>query len=264
MRTLLACLCLLALAAACGDDNTAADAAPRPDAVDPHGRFTMSWTISDGNAPLACGDVGARSIAVTAFPRGAAFADTDALSCEGGSGTTHLLEAGAYNVTLELVAFEGSLADPVRDNDVVINPGQDTDLGTVEFVVVPRGGFRFRVGVNGATGNCDPVDAGGAGIDELEIALADGAGNCIPTDFDVGGSDTYASNCTGARHACIDAGVNIQSGDLPAGPLTVQITAYRAGQACYTGGAPADIPGGNLVSDTGTVHLALDAACSAT
>src|SRR5688572_18475254 len=145
MRTpwLLAAAC--AALTACGDDDGASADAAFADAADPRGRFTLGWSIDDGAAPLACADVNASTISVSAFPEGAAFGMTDALSCTPGAGMTRLLAAGRYDVTIGLVAAEGELAEPVVLRDVVIEPGRDTSLGEVAFTVDATGGFRFQI-----------------------------------------------------------------------------------------------------------------------
>lgn len=252
LQLLIVC-CALALVAGvtgCKDDAPAVDAAPLPDAPPEVGTLSLSWTITDAGNSLMCEQVGGLSVRVTATPQDGGFATPEAFGCDALSGTSAPIDSGVYNVEIVLVASGNRpLSTPETISGVEIMTGQDTALGSFDFPVVPRGAVEFVLDAQAAAGNCETEANGGAEISEMLIEVLDATGACVPMTITIGGTETYNSDCAGARHGCIESDQVVSIPDVPAGTASLNIVGYRGPDECYSRMPQFSVSGNGLLTE---------------
>ena len=262
MKTQHVLLSLMLMAGACGGGDSAVDAGKAIDAAPLSGTFSLAWSLSDGTDAVTCADVGGLSIGISITPAGGGGGQSEAFTCAGGSGTSRPMPVGLYNLSIELKAAAGALADPVRITNVEIKQGENTALDAQTFVVAATGAFTFKVTTSSAGDNCD-TGGTGAGIGGLIFELRDSTGACTPTTFDVaagavGAASTYTTTCpAGAQHACIEKDQVITVNGVSSGSHTLMMTGFKDAIDCYTRSPQFSVPGNNLVTDLPDQQLSL-------
>jgi hypothetical protein len=229
---------LLGLVAACGDDAGPPDARP-PDSAVANGTISLTWSIADGATALTCAEVGSSVVGITAREVDSPFAQTDALSCSDGAGSTSVAP-GTYDVTVSLGGVD--VPDVAFDN-VVVTTGQDTPAGDAHFEVQAVGGFAFRM-FAGPSGNCT-----GAGVTAVSLALETLGGTCVPATFDIaaGASNpagTYTTDCAApAPFACIENDQDVTAQPtITTGSYRLHIDADVGGTTCWSRAPQFDVP----------------------
>jgi hypothetical protein len=245
--------------AACGGDDAAVDAGPRPPDANTTGTFSFRWSITDGSRALRCDDVDAASVSIQMIPDGGATGTADAFSCGQGSATTKRVPARTYDVELSIRSGAGRLGPSIRVDNAIVTAGGDTDLGAIEFEVVPRGSLSFQIETGDPAGNC----AGGAELESVALRLVRDA-SCVPARFDLDGAGQLDDDCVGdapATAACVDAGTVIILSETTSGPHGLSIAGRVAGGVpCYVKTAQVRVPGGNLTTVLGAIAVPIDSA----
>ena len=257
LHVLIACCVALMVAGAagCGEDDPVVDAGPLFDAPPEVGTLSLSWAIEDSGNPLLCDQVGGLSVRVTATPQDGGFATPEAFGCDALSGTSSPIDSGIYNVEIVLVASGGqALSPPETILSVEIVTGQNSDLGSFVFPVVPRGSVLFVIDAQAVAGNCDTEANGGAEISEVLIEVLDAQGACVPATIAIAAGanlpeGTYSSDCAGARYACIDTDQQISIADVPSGTASLNIVGYRGVDACYSRMPQFSVAGNGLLTE---------------
>jgi hypothetical protein len=124
--------------AACGGDDNAADADLTPDAPGPKGVMSLMWTINGADATsTTCGDVGAQLVEIDMVPSGELAGETDVPNCSAGSATTHAVNVGTYDVTIDLLdtTAHSLLDQPFRQFGVGVQEDLTTALDPIDFVL---------------------------------------------------------------------------------------------------------------------------------
>jgi hypothetical protein len=121
--------------AACGGDDDGAPDASIPDAQPPRGTLSMSWRVVSAGADAMCSDVGAVYVFLELVREGEAAGEADTLDCAVGAATTREVNAGTYEVRLDLLdaQTDSLLPEPVRRTGIDVNEDGDTPIGEVVF-----------------------------------------------------------------------------------------------------------------------------------
>ncbi|MEZ4404593.1 MAG: hypothetical protein R3B06_31525 [Kofleriaceae bacterium] len=251
---------LALLVAGCSDDAGLPDARPPIDAAAP-GQLALTWSLSHGGGPQTCASVGASSVSASLLPVGAAFGEVDLWSCAAGSGTTRELAPGPYNLEVSVVGG-GTLAGPIVVENVVVRPGQVTDVAPLTFDVLPAGDLQFRI-TTPTSGNCADVAAQGAGITATTLELRDAAGACLPTTFAIAAgatrpAGTYVSDCAGAAYGCIADDQDVRATGVPSGQHTMVMRGDVGALACWNRTAAFETRAGGLLTTLNPQALNLD------
>lgn len=230
------------------------------DAPPSQGTLSLSWRLTDGTGDITCADVAGLSVRMLVTPAIGGFADIDIFGCTAGSVTSRGFDATTYDVRLELSAAAGLLATPVVINDVVVEPGRDTNLGEFVFEVPAIGNLQFTIDSDSLGLNCDPAPGGG-GISSVVFELRDAANQCTGT-FDIAAgatqpAGTYASDCSTA-YGCIENDQPITVSNIPSGSYRLIIRADKGGLPCYERTSQFEVPGNNLTEDLMTQFLIAD------
>jgi len=123
------------LAAGCGDDSGLPDARVGDGPPQP-GTFSLSWTLSDGGAPVTCEQARAITISVALLPEGAMFGFNDVFTCSTGHGTSANIAPSTYELRFKLVGAGGrEVAPGPTVMGVVIRSGEDTKIAPIAFEV---------------------------------------------------------------------------------------------------------------------------------
>jgi hypothetical protein len=235
---------LLLTLAACGDDAGPPDARVI-DATPPGGTISLTWSISDDAGPLTCQQVLARDLHLTLTATDQVFSISDILDCSAFAGTTRTVLPGTYNIQVGL----GGVAVPaITFQNIVVRSGQDTAIGDAAFLVDAHGGFTFQVGTGGA-GNCVDVASGGAGITQMQLALATAGGTCVPVTFDFSGGGSYTNDCANsAPTRCIEGSETVSvAPTLATGTYRMTITGFDNADACWATSPQFDVPAAGVV-----------------
>jgi hypothetical protein len=261
---------MAALGTSCGDDAGPPDAR-RIDSEPEGGTVSLTWAIADPDGTaVSCSAVGATSLALSLVPTNQPFGVTDVLSCGALEGTSRPLAPGTYDITAEL---GGVTAPEVFFNNVVVESGADTPIGSAAFEVIVEGGFEFRTAA-GTGGNCVAIASGGAGLTSVSIALADAASVCVPVTFDIAASNaggggvagTYTTSCgtPAAFPSCIAEDQTISvAPTLPSGTYRMTITGFVGAEACWSRNPQFNVPAGGDVTKLLPQNLNLDTANAA-
>ena len=251
------------LAAACGDD-AGADAGPPPDAAVTQGTMSLTWDINDVDmTELTCADVSGITVRITATPVGGGGAAIDALSCNAGEGTTLPIDAGAYNVGIQLRATAGTLSQIITMPDVDVVAGGNSPLGNVVFTVPAQGNFDFDIDTSATGLNCDDELSNGAGITDFVFELRDSSNACVDATFAIGAgavqsAGSYDTDCAVAYGVCIENDQAITVTGVRSGAYTLAIHGFKGGLDCWARAPQFTVPGNDLSFLLGTQQLALD------
>jgi len=234
------------LAGGCGGgEGFASDAAI--DAAVP-GTVTLAWSLADpsGN-PITCAQVGASTVALQLQGRRTAGVPVS-LSCDHSPATSQLLAPDTYDVSIELHGAGLTSVVVPDQNNVVVRPGANTQLGPVVFKVDPTGALVASLHAGPQiTSNCGGPPSG-AGIATTTIALQhDANGPCEPITFThTKGTTTlepYTVNCSAPQVVgCIENDESLSVASLPSGPYTIHIVGKINAAACWKNDDSLQIP----------------------
>lgn len=232
-----------AAALGCSGGSGLPDAAVA-DAPPPTGRFSVGWTIADGERVLTCDEVGAlvMSVEVTSPSLGAGY--VEAFTCGTGTGTSRFLPVGVYDLAFELVGRSGSLGI-LPDQRVVVTEDDVVPAAALRYPVKAQGQVDGRL-FAGATANC--AATGGAQITALSLVMERQGGACVPTTFAIGAgatnpATTYTSTCaaTPPTAPCIERDQAITA-TVGSGSYVVRVRGAVGAAPCWSADQLADVP----------------------
>lgn len=119
-------LCLLA--AGC-----ASDAAGLGEEVARSGELGLEWAIFQDGEIVSCIDAEASEVRLELFSLDDDVDLIETLGCYAGIGETRPVDAGDYDVAVQLVSPSGDLIDEVERHDVTVVGGLLNPLGAIEF-----------------------------------------------------------------------------------------------------------------------------------
>lgn len=244
-RTALRTLWMLTGAFALGcSGGTGLPDAPPSDGPPAMGRFSVGWTIADGERVLTCDEVGALvvTVVVTSPTIGGGF--VEAFTCGPGAATSKFLPVGVYDLSFELVGRSGSLGF-LPTQRLVLTEDNTVAAAALRFPVKANGIIDARL-FAGSTGNCAGAD--GARISAVSLVLEKQGGPCVPTTFTIGAgatnpATTYVSTCapTPPTTACIDRDQQITA-TVGSGSYVVRVRGTVGALLCWSADQLADVP----------------------
>ncbi len=246
----LAVLCALVCVTGCP--------APTPPA---NGSISLAWSIIDAsNAPTTCEQVGARSVALRLRNRAGGSVIATAFPCPSSPGTAQIAP-GLYDVSFQLNAADGTQLATVPDQaGVSIVAGQLRPLAPIMFTVSSQGTLVLSL-ATGATTNCQPTSAGGAGITGNTITLEFVGGGCSAVTFarrrGAEQRGTYTVVCSSPQIAtCIEKGETLTTSLAP-GSYLVRARGKVGAVDCWQRDDTLNVPaGGRTLSRTlGLLHV---------
>lgn len=173
------------------------------------GSISLAWSITDlGGKPATCAQVAGRSVALRLRDRASGHVVATAFPCETTPGTAQVA-AGTYDVVIELHAADGTtLATAPDQAGARIMAGQVARLLPVRFAASTQGSLVVSIATP-ATTNCQPVEAGGAGITGTSVTLERTGSGCAAVTFIrmLGSTPrgTYTVNCSSPLiAACVE------------------------------------------------------------
>jgi len=224
------------------------------------GSISLAWSITDlDGQSIACAQVNARSVALRLRNRASGNVVATAFPCQSSPSTTQLA-AGAYDITLELHAADGTrLATAPDQTDVTIVGGQLKRLTPVTFAASTKGSLVISVATP-ATTNCQPVGVNGAGITGTTITLERADGGCAAVTFvrSVGSTQrgTYTVNCSSPSvAACIEKNETLTT-SLASGTYRIHVRGKLGTIDCWQRDDALEVPppGKPLVRTLGLAH----------
>jgi hypothetical protein len=252
-------LALLALlTASCGDDSGLPDARII-DGVPAGGTLSLSWTLADGDTAVTCDQVGAVAVTLILLPDNAPSGFTETFACTSARGTSGVVAAGRYTVSVALASATGQLAT-VPARQVTVTSGQDTALGAIPFPVNATGGLRFRAEAEGVPSNCAAAP-GGAGIEATHIELRTLDEVCVPTTFAIAAgatapAGTFVSDCgTPTPAGCLADDQVVSVASAASGRYRLVVEGLIDGRACWEGTPFVRVPAGGATGPLGEVSL---------
>lgn len=182
--------------------------APTPPA---NGSISAAWSIRSANdGAISCDQVGARFAAVRLRNRATANVIATAFPCPNSPGTAQIAP-GLYDVSFDLNGVDGARLMTAPDQaGVSIVSGRLTPLTPVTFTPVAASPATLVLSLaTGATTNCQPTSAAGAGITGATITLVRASGGCAAVTFTrQRGAEqrgSYTVNCSSPQIApCIE------------------------------------------------------------
>lgn len=246
----LSCCLYLALAA-CGGGGGFPDAKP-PDSAAPTGTFSLSWSVLDqNNQPITCDRIAGQAMTVLEHNLAYASGDTQIFSCATGMGTSQGIVPGTYEMAFELSGTFGTLATGTKQNGVLINAQQNTELAPVTFQVTALGGVGLKIASGKPGGNCGATNAQppGAGIDQMSITLKHNSnGACEPLILNISDGatqtgGTYMIDCTTpVLRGCIEADQVLSAANIPSDSYSITVKGMVGGKTCWLNGDSIQVP----------------------
>ena len=244
----LSCSLYLALAA-CGGGGGFPDAKP-PDSAAPTGTFSVSWSVLDqNNQPITCDRIAGQAMTVLEHNLAFASGDTQIFSCATGMGMSQGIVPGTYEMGFELSGTFGTLAMGTKQNGVLIDAQQNTELAPVTFQVTALGGVGLKIASGKSGGNCGATNAGGAGIDQMSITLKHNSnGACEPLILNISDGatqtgGTYMIDCTTpVLRGCIEADQVLSAANIPSDSYSITVKGMIGGKACWLNGDSIQVP----------------------
>ncbi len=246
---------VLSIGAACSGGSGFPDAAvEQPPQL---GRFSVSWTIADGERALTCNEVGALVISTSATSADFGNGYSDAFTCGSGTAVSRALRAGLYDISFELKAPGGSLGT-VMATGVRITADAVTTTPPLRFPVTARGSIESRLIAGVATSNCGPA---GANISAMSLVLEKG-GVCVPATFTIGAgatapAATYDSTCATPPPApCIERDQAVTA-TVGSGSYVLRLRGNVGTAPCWAADQLVDVPAAErlLRVDVGLAYL---------
>jgi hypothetical protein len=206
------------------------------------GRFSVDWTIADGDRVLPCAEVGGVLVSVIATSPDQGGGYVEAFSCGAGTGISRALPVGRYDLSFELKGRSGALVG-LPFQQVTITADSVTPAPPQRFPVRAEGMIDARL-VAGATANCV---AGGGKITAMSLVLERQGGACVPAAFTIAtatGPVVYNSTCPPAAPAvgpCIERNQAV-SATLGSGGYVIRVRGDEGAAQCWIADQLEDVP----------------------
>jgi len=150
-----------------------------------NGSISVAWAVRAANGvAVTCESVDARFVALRIRNRGSGVVTATAFPCPSSPGTAQLAP-GLYDVSFQLDGPDGTrLATAPDQSAVSVVSGQVTQLAPVALIIgtSPQATLVLSI-ATGATTNCQPASAGGAGITGNSLTLERVGGGCAAVTF---------------------------------------------------------------------------------
>lgn len=239
------CLVLVA----CGGGGGFPDA-PSADSPPPTGTFSLAWSVVDQNQqPLSCDRIAGQAMTVLAHNLAYASGQTQIFSCATGMGTSEGMVPGTYELDFDLSGSIGPIATAPKQVPVEIVANQTTELAPVTFEVEALGGVALKLSTGKTGGNCGAIGAGGAGIEQMSIALTHNSdGTCEPITLNISNGatqtgGTYTINCTApVDRACIEDDQVLTATGIESDSYTIRVRGKIATVACWANNDSIQVP----------------------
>jgi hypothetical protein len=232
------------------------------------GTITATWSLTDlTGAPITCDQVGATTVFLQLRSRTTTAGAAVSLSCALSPATSQPLVAGIYDVTFELHAGATTIATGPAQNAVNVQPGLDTRLAPVAFMVDSNGGLIVSLAAPPVMSNCDPVADGGAGITTNTITLEHTGDGCAPVVFTRSRGatvlGTYTVSCSAPMVTkCIESDEQLAVASMPSGPYTIHIRGKVNALDCWQNDDSFQVPAlGKVLSETRNLAFRNVAGC---
>lgn len=252
----------LVLASSCSSGTGLPDAGA-PDAAPPTGRFSVAWTLRDGDRVLTCADVGATLLTVEVTGPDVSIGYVEAFTCGIGEGTSKALPPGVYDLAFELVGKSGTLSTPASQRVTITRNGVIA-AAPLAISLAATGTLNARL-LAGAVSNCA---ANGANLSAMSIVLEKN-GTCVPATFTIAAAGgrpggTYTSTCavTTPTTGCIERDQAVTT-TVGSGTYTVRVRGLVGANPCWSAAQLADLPplGRTLMADIGLTYLQGTTGC---
>lgn len=245
----------LLLGASCSSGTGLPDAGAQ-DAAPATGRFSVTWTLQDGDRALTCADVGGTLLTVEVTGPEVSIGYVEAFTCAAGEGQSKALPPGVYDLAFELVGKSGTLATPASQRITVT--GNGVVAATPLAMSLAATGTLSTKLVAGAVANCA---ANGANIGAMSIVLEKN-GSCVPATFTIAAAGgrpggVYTSTCAinPPTTACIERDQTVTT-TVGSGAYTVKVRGLVGTSPCWLAAQLADIPplARTLMADIGLAY----------
>jgi hypothetical protein len=247
----------------CSSDGFHLDA-PEPDATT-FGTISLAWSLTDlDGQPIQCDQVGASTVALQLRNRARLQGVPASFSCGNSPSTTQAIEAGIYDVTLELHGQNTTLATAADQRGVVVAAGGDTPLAPVMFAVDARGSLVLSFAAPPSPSNCKSPPQG-AGMTGTTITLVHPSGTCAPVTFlrarGATSLGTYTVSCSSPQvTSCIETDETLTVPTLPSGPYTIHVRGKSGATDCWKNDDALQVPPqGQALTET--LNLAIQPGC---
>jgi hypothetical protein len=227
-----------------------------------NGAISVSWSIrAAGGAELTCDAVRGRFVALHIRNRGSGAVIATAFPCADARGTAQL-PAALYDVSFQLNAADGIPVATAPDQTAVsVTSGQTTPLAPVALQIDTSQRATLVLSIaTGATTNCQPPAAGGAGITGSTITL-EHAGGCAAVTFTrQRGTEphgTYTVDCSNPTvGVCIEKTETLTT-TLAPGSYLVHARGKLGALDCWARDDTLNVPiaGGTVSRTLGLVHV---------
>lgn len=247
---------LLLMFAACSGGSGFPDAGV--DTPPATGRFSVDWTLADGDRALTCSEVGAIIMSVTATSPDLGGGYVEAFSCGAGTGISRALPVGRYDLLFEMKGRSGSLG-ALPFQQVVISTDSVTAAPAQRFPIKAEGKVDARL-FAGDTANCTPTGK----ITAMSLVLERQNGPCVPATFTIGAGATapatmYTSTCPPAAPTlgpCIERDQAITT-TVGSGGYVIRVRGNEGAAQCWIADQLEDVPPSErtLRVDVGLTYL---------
>jgi hypothetical protein len=158
------------------------------------------------------------------------------------------------------VDSNGQLSTLPRRTGFVIEPGRDTPIGALTFVVDAVGTLDLFLRATAAMSNCGPLNQMGAGWTGVTIVLSRPGGVCQPATIAIapgatrpGG--TYVVSCTAPGIApCIESDQRLTAMNVPSDAYTIRVRGRVGAIDCWVNDDALQVPAQGRVL-MGTLNL---------
>ena len=259
MRTARYVAVIGAMVAGCGGGGGSPDASPPDAEIAAPGQVRLAWALVDGDEEIACEDVGATSLSLTAIPIDGFVGEVRTRRCdEGAGGVLFEVAPGVYAARFELLSRAGRLGAAVQLDRLEVLSQQEVLLDPITFDVPRRGGASFRVQARPFADNCG--GDGAAPIEAMRIELHQRGGDCVPIRFEIDEgagvfSGGYESECEGELVECIEDVQRVSFEGAEPASYVLDVIARDEGGNCYGRRSPFEVSGGGLERALGTLLL---------
>lgn len=221
-------LAVLASFVGCGGDGGFPDAGIDAQRL---GTISLSWSIVDpAGRAVSCDAIGASSVYVELRSRNRLGGATESFGCKTTPNQTRQLEAGIYDVLIELHGAPLTGVAAPTQSSVTVVAGETVALAPITFVVDPTGTLVLRFLAPPNTVNC----AGGAGITGMILNLTNASGACTPLTFARSRGGVYTVNCSSPPvTTCIEADETLTASDIQAGEYRVEVRGKVGAAECW-------------------------------
>lgn len=227
-----------------------------PSPTPTNGAISLAWEIrSADGVGLPCDRVGAEFVALRLRNRATNAFVATAFPCPNSPGTAQV-PPGLYDISFQLNGADGLRIAVAPDLiGVSITSGQRAELAPAIFQLTAASKTTVVLKLaTGASSNCQPTSAGGAGITGSTIFLARGDGGCAPVTFTrQRGAEQrppYTVNCSSPQIApCIEKDETLTT-ELEADSYVIRVRGKLGVLECWARDDTLTIPASTSVTRT--------------